>query len=45
LLGGRKREGLIGITYQMYGPVDGPTLKLNPASAIAPGIFRRIFEY
>lgn len=45
LLGGRKREGLIGITYQIFGPVSAPTLKLNPASAIAPGIFRRIFEY
>lgn len=45
LLGGRKREGLIGITYQIFGPISGPTLKLNPASAIAPGIFRRIFEY
>ncbi|HSM42280.1 MAG TPA: AsmA-like C-terminal region-containing protein [Afifellaceae bacterium] len=45
LLGGRKREGLIGITYQIFGPINAPTLKLNPASAIAPGIFRRIFEY
>ncbi len=45
LLGGRKREGLIGITYQMFGPMRSPTLKMNPASAIAPGIFRRIFEY
>jgi len=45
LLGGRNREGLIGITYRMFGPIDAPTLKLNPASAIAPGILRRIFEY
>ncbi len=45
LLGGRKREGLIGITYQLFGPISAPTLKMNPASAIAPGIFRRIFEF
>lgn len=45
LLGGRKREGLIGITYKLFGPLKSPTLKLNPASAIAPGIFRRIFEF
>ncbi len=45
ILGGGKKEGLIGITYKMFGPLDSPTLRLNPASAIAPGIFRRIFEF
>ena len=45
ILGGGKKEGLIGITYRMFGPIGSPTLKLNPASAIAPGIFRRLFEF
>ena len=45
LLGGGRDEGLLGITYKMYGPLDDPKLVMNPISAIAPGIFRKIFEY
>ncbi len=45
LLGGGRDEGLLGITYKMYGPLDSPKLVMNPISAIAPGIFRKIFEY
>ena len=45
LLGGGRNEGLLGITYKMYGPLDDPKLVMNPISAIAPGIFRKIFEY
>ncbi|HEX2255095.1 MAG TPA: AsmA-like C-terminal domain-containing protein, partial [Afifellaceae bacterium] len=45
ILGGGRNEGLVGITYKLLGPVDSPTLHMNPLSAIAPGIFRRIFEY
>jgi len=45
ILGGGRNEGLVGITYKLYGPLDGPQLTMNPVSAIAPGIFRKIFEY
>lgn len=45
ILGGGRNEGLVGITYKMFGPLDQPTLTMNPLSAIAPGIFRKIFEY
>lgn len=45
ILGGGRNEGLLGITYKLYGPLDGPQLTMNPISAIAPGIFRKIFEY
>lgn len=45
ILGGGKNEGLLGITYKLYGPLDSPTLSMNPISAMAPGIFRKIFEY
>ena len=45
LLGSRRREGLFGITFAMDGPISGPTLRVNPLSAIAPGIFRQIFEF
>ncbi len=45
ILGGGRDEGLVGITYKLFGPLDGPQLVVNPISAIAPGIFRKIFEY
>lgn len=44
LFGGRN-EGLFGITYRLFGPLDQPQLSMNPISALAPGIFRKIFEY
>jgi hypothetical protein len=45
ILGGGRNEGLVGITYKLFGPIDDPKLVMNPISAIAPGIFRKIFEY
>jgi len=45
ILGGGRDEGLLGITYKLFGPLDEPKLTMNPVSAIAPGIFRKIFEY
>ncbi len=45
ILGGGRDEGLLGITYKMFGPINNPKLVMNPISAIAPGIFRKIFEY
>jgi hypothetical protein len=45
ILGGGRDEGLVGITYKLFGPLDDPQFAMNPISAIAPGIFRKIFEY
>ncbi len=45
ILGGGRNEGLVGITYKIAGPLAEPTMTLNPMSAIAPGIFRKIFEF
>lgn len=45
ILGGGRDEGLVGITYKLFGPLDAPEMTMNPMSAIAPGIFRKIFEY
>ena len=45
ILGGGRDEGLVGITYKLFGPLDDPEMTMNPISAIAPGIFRKIFEY
>jgi hypothetical protein len=44
-LGGSSGEGLIGVTYRITGPISDPDLRVNPISAIAPGIFRRMFEF
>lgn len=42
---GGRNEGLLGVTFRVSGPVEEPVLQVNPMSAIAPGIFRKIFEY
>jgi len=43
-LGGGSGEGLIGVTYRVTGDVSDPKLSVNPISAIAPGIFRKMFQ-
>jgi hypothetical protein len=43
-LGGEK-EGLIGITYEVIGRPGNPVLHINPVSALAPGLLRKVFEY
>jgi hypothetical protein len=45
ILGGENAEGLIGVTFKVEGPIDGPRVFVNPLSAVAPGIFRKIFEF
>lgn len=45
LLVGRNGEGLLGITFGIQGPIDKPEVIVNPISAVAPGIFRQIFEF
>ena len=42
LLGGGQNEGVFGITYRVHGPLSGPQVAINPLSAIAPGILRKI---
>lgn len=44
-LGGGSNEGLIGITYEVVGSPGSPTLRINPISALAPGVVRKIFEF
>ena len=44
-LGGGAREGLIGVTFKIEGPIGEPHVFINPLSAVAPGIFRKIFEF
>lgn len=45
LLGNGRDRGLIGVTFRLKGKVEKPELSINPLSAIAPGIFRSIFEF
>jgi hypothetical protein len=42
LLSGGQNEGVFGVAYRVHGPMSGPTLTVNPLSAIAPGILHRI---
>ncbi|WP_245926805.1 AsmA-like C-terminal domain-containing protein [Breoghania corrubedonensis] len=43
LVGGRN-GGLLGVNFRVTGSLDTPVVSVNPMSAIAPGIFRKIFE-
>jgi hypothetical protein len=40
-LGGGSNEGLLGITYEAVGPPSAPRVRVNPVSAIAPGLLRK----
>jgi len=42
ILSGGQHEGVFGVAYRMHGPMTGPTLTVNPLSAMAPGILHRI---
>jgi hypothetical protein len=44
-LGGGSNEGLIGVTYEIVGTPGAPVLRVNPISAMAPGVLRKIFEF
>ncbi|MGZ5873665.1 MAG: hypothetical protein ACXWKP_16290 [Bradyrhizobium sp.] len=42
---GGSNEGLFGITYEVVGTPDKPTLRVNPISAIFPGVARKIWDF
>ena len=44
ILTGGKGQGIFAATYSIRGPLDDPEVKINPLSALAPGIFRNIFS-
>lgn len=41
----KQGEGVFGLTYRVSGNLEQPSLSVNPLSVLAPGIFRRIFEF
>ncbi len=45
LLAGGRNEGLLAVTFGVSGKASQPTVSVNPLSAVAPGIFRKIFEF
>lgn len=45
ILSNGEDSGLIGITYQLKGASRNPAIAVNPISVMAPGIFRKIFEF
>ena len=42
---GGSNEGLIGVTYEVVGTPGQPVLRINPISAMAPGLLRKPFEF
>ncbi|MCI5073923.1 DUF3971 domain-containing protein [Oricola sp.] len=45
VLGNGRDRGLIGVTFLLEGDVKKPKITVNPLSAIAPGVFRQIFQF
>jgi len=44
LLGGSS-GGIFGINFRVSGTAANPTVNINPLSAVAPGIFRKLFLF
>jgi len=42
---GGDKEGLFGITYEVIGRPGNPVMRVNPLSALAPGLLRKVFEF
>jgi hypothetical protein len=45
VLGAGANEGLFGVTYEVVGTPDKPMLRVNPISAIFPGVSRKIWDF
>ncbi len=42
VLAGGQHEGVFGLSYRLYGVLSSPSINVNPLSAIAPGLMRKI---
>ena len=42
---GGSNEGVFGLTYEVVGTPDKPTLRVNPISPLFPGITRKIMDF
>jgi hypothetical protein len=45
LLMGGEGEGIFGANFRVAGPVSEPKISVNPLSALAPGILRKLFLF
>ncbi len=45
IITGGKGQGLFGLTFALGGTFAKPQFQVNPLSAVAPGILRKIFEF
>lgn len=45
LLMGGKGEGLFGANFRVAGPLADPGVSVNPLSALAPGVLRKLFLF
>lgn len=45
LLAGGRDEGVFAANFRVAGPLDDPGVSVNPLSALAPGILRKIFPF
>ncbi|MEN3930962.1 AsmA-like C-terminal region-containing protein [Microvirga sp. W0021] len=43
ILGGGQYGGLFGVNFRLTGNIGSPAVAVNPLSAVAPGIFRKLF--
>ncbi|OYW84435.1 MAG: hypothetical protein B7Z22_10665 [Hyphomonas sp. 32-62-5] len=41
---GRDGEGIFSLTYSVRGTLEKANVSVNPLSALAPGVIRRVFE-
>ena len=44
IFSGREGEGLIGVSYRIFGKASEPTVFVNPVSVVTPGFTRRLFD-
>jgi len=44
-LGAGRNEGLFGLTYEVVGTPSAPVVRVNPISALLPGVTRKLMEF
>ena len=44
IITGGQNEGVVAADFRITGPLDRPEVSVNPLSALAPGILRRILR-
>ncbi len=45
ILTGGRNEGVLAVTFAVAGPLSDAQMIVNPVSAMAPGVFRKLFDF